>query len=47
VENLIGIIPDSEQIIFNTPYLDEAGTFFKMKDHGNGGFGEKLFVTPR
>ena len=41
---LIGIIPDSEKIIFKTPYLDEAGNFFKMKDHGNGGFGEKLFV---
>jgi 2-polyprenyl-3-methyl-5-hydroxy-6-metoxy-1,4-benzoquinol methylase len=41
---LIGIIPDSEKIIFRTPYMDESGNFFKMKDHGNGGFGEKLWV---
>lgn len=41
---LMGIIPDSEKIIFKTPYSDEAGNFFKLKDHGNGGFGEKLFV---
>lgn len=41
---LIGIIPDSEKIIFKTPYLDDSGNFFKLKDHGNGGFGEKLFV---
>jgi SAM-dependent methyltransferase len=41
---LMGIIPDSEKIIFKTPYLDETGNFFKLKDHGNGGFGEKLFV---
>ena len=42
--HLIGIIPDSEKIIFRTPYMDDSGNFFKMKDHGNGGFGEKLFV---
>jgi len=41
---LIGIIPDSEKIIFKTPLVDDMGNFFKMKDHGNGGFGEKLFV---
>ena len=41
---LIGIIPDSEKIIFKTPYQDDTGTFFKLKEHGNGGFGEKLFV---
>ena len=41
---LIGIIPDSEKIIFKTPYQDDMGNFFKMKEHGNGGFGEKLFV---
>lgn len=41
---LIGIIPDSEKIIFKTPYIDENGNFFKMKEHGNGDFGEKLFV---
>ena len=40
----IGIIPDSEKIIFKTPYVDEAGNFFKLKAHGNGDFGEKLFV---
>jgi SAM-dependent methyltransferase len=42
---LIGIIPDSEKIIFKTPYQDASGNFFKMKDHGNGGFGEKLWVN--
>jgi hypothetical protein len=42
---VIGIIPDSEKIIFKTPYLDSDGNFFKLKDHGNGGFGEKLFVN--
>lgn len=41
---LIGIIPDSEKIIFKTPLVDNMGNFFKLKDHGNGGFGEKLFV---
>lgn len=41
---LIGIIPDSEKILFHTPLVDDMGNFFKMKDHGNGGFGEKLFV---
>jgi SAM-dependent methyltransferase len=41
---LIGIIPDSEQILFKTPYQDASGNFFRMKDHGNGGFGEKLWV---
>ena len=42
---LIGIIPDSEKIIFRTPLKDDMGNFFLMKDHGNGGFGEKLFVN--
>jgi SAM-dependent methyltransferase len=42
---LIGIIPDSEKIIFKTPLQDDTGNFFKLKDHGNGGFGEKLFVN--
>ena len=41
---LIGIIPDSEKIIFKTPLQDDMGNFFKLKDHGNGGFCEKLFV---
>ena len=42
---LIGIIPDSEKIMFRTPLKDDMGNFFLMKDHGNGGFGEKLFVN--
>ena len=42
---LMGIIPDSEKIIFKTPLIDDRGNFFKLKDHGNGGFGEKLFVN--
>ena len=41
---LIGIIPDSEKIIMKTPLHDDMGNFFKLKEHGNGGFGEKLFV---
>ena len=41
---LIGIIPDSEKIMFKTPMKDELGNFFKMRYPGNGGFGEKLFV---
>jgi len=41
---LMGIIPDSEKIIFHTPYMDDMGNFFKMKSHGNGEFGEKLWV---
>jgi ubiquinone/menaquinone biosynthesis C-methylase UbiE len=42
---LIGIIPDSQKIIFNTPLNDELGNFFLMKATPNGGFGEKLFVN--
>ena len=42
--HLIGIIPDSEKIIFNTPFEDEMGNFFIMKSSPFGGFGEKLFV---
>lgn len=42
---LIGIIPDSESIIYYTPLQDEMGNFFKMRNHPNGGFGEKLFVN--
>lgn len=41
---LIGIIPDSEKIIFKTPFNDEMGNFFRMKGTSNGDFGEKLFV---
>ncbi len=43
--HLIGIIPDSEKILFKTPLVDAMGNFFKMKDHGNGDFGEKLWVN--
>jgi SAM-dependent methyltransferase len=42
---LFGIIPDSEKIIMKTPLQDDLGNFFKLKEHGNGGFGEKLFVN--
>jgi SAM-dependent methyltransferase len=42
---LIGIIPDSEKIIFRTPLKDRMGNFFLTKNHGNGGYGEKLFVN--
>ena len=42
--HLVGIIPDSEKIVFKTPLVDDRGNFFKLKEHGNGGFGEKLFV---
>ena len=28
-----------------TPLHDDIGNFFKLKEHGNGGFGEKLFVN--
>lgn len=42
---LFGIIPDSEKIIMKTPLHDDMGNFFKLKEHGNGGFGEKLFVN--
>ena len=41
---LIGIIPDSEQIIMKTPLTDSLGNFFRTKFPPNGGFGEKLFV---
>ena len=42
---LIGIIPDSEKIIFRTPYKDDMGNFFLMKSKGMGTYGEKLFVN--
>jgi hypothetical protein len=41
---LIGIIPDSEKLMVRCPYEDSMGNFFTMKQHGNGDFGEKLFV---
>jgi len=37
----IGIIPDSERIIFKTPLQDSHGNFFKLKNTSNGDFGEK------
>lgn len=42
---LIGIIPDSNQIIFKTPLNYGNGSFFVMKSTSNGQFGEKLFVN--
>ena len=42
---LVGIIPDSEMIIWKTPLKDELGNWFRMRNaHADGGFGEKLFV---
>jgi len=41
---LIGIIPDSQQIIFRTPLNDSDGNFFKIRGTSNGDFGEKLYV---
>ena len=41
---LIGIIPDSNQIIFKTPLKYGKESFFLMKSSSHGGFGEKLFV---
>ena len=31
----IGIIPDSEKVIFKTPYMDDRGNFFKMEKTSN------------
>src|SRR5210317_1967443 len=42
--HLFGIIPDSESILNRVPLKDESGNFFITKQHGNGGFGEKLWV---
>ena len=42
---LIGVIPDSERIIMDTPFKDELGNFMIRKyTTGFGNFGEKLFV---
>jgi len=41
---LMGIIPDSTQIIFRTPLNDSIGNYFVMKNTSNGNFGEKLYV---
>ena len=43
--HLFGIIPDSESILNRVPLKDESGNFFLTKQHGNGGFGEKLWVN--
>lgn len=40
----MGIVPDSQQIIFRTPLNDEDGNFFKLRGTSDGGFGEKLYV---
>ena len=42
---LIGIIPDSERITFRVPFKDDMGNFFMMRNHGNGQFGERLWVN--
>ena len=34
--HLIGIIPDSEKIIFRTPLVDEMGNFLNWKSTGMG-----------
>lgn len=40
----MGIVPDSMQMIFKTPLVDDMGNFFKMRDTSNGNFGEELNV---
>jgi|TARA_B000000477_G_scaffold105918_1_gene96676 SAM-dependent methyltransferase len=42
---LVGIIPDSERIMFKTPYNDDMGNFFITKNKCAGSYGEKLFVN--
>lgn len=42
---LIGVIPDSESVLMETPFKDELGNFFVRKETtGFGNFGEKVFV---
>jgi|TARA_B100001142_G_scaffold186517_2_gene185716 SAM-dependent methyltransferase len=41
---LIGIIPDSEKIMFRIPYRDDMGNYFLMSKHCGGGYGEKMMV---
>jgi len=43
---LIGIIPDSEEILMSTPFRDELGNVIKRNESttGFGNFGEKIFV---
>ena len=40
----IGIIPNSDKIIMNTPVKDDLGNYFLMKNTSSGNFGEKLYV---
>lgn len=42
---LIGIVPDSETIIMETPFQDKLGNYMtRGPSTGQGAFGEKLFV---
>ena len=42
---LIGIIPDSESILFCTPFKDNLGNFIsRSSSTGQGNIGEKIFV---
>lgn len=42
---LIGVIPDSESILFCTPFRDDFGNFISRSDNtGRGEIGEKIFV---
>jgi len=42
---LIGILPDSNKVLMDTPFRDELGNYMTRKsDTGCGNFGEKLFV---
>ena len=43
---LFGCIPDSEQILLQTPFSDDLGNYISrnMENTGHGSFGEKLFV---
>jgi len=43
---LFGCVPDSEEILNNTPFNDSLGNFLVRKDDtGYGNFGEKVFVN--
>jgi len=42
---LIGIVPDSDMILMNTPYKDSLGNYLSRgPTTGHGDFGEKVFV---
>ena len=41
---LIGVLPDSESLIFDTPFKDDLGNVMNTVSDFNGDFGEKLFV---